>query len=215
MNHFSDKVNLIWDIADILRGPHRRRQADRVPLSQVVQVLNERFGTNFTATDELFWEQVRDDAVANKNLQLRGVSLINFARRQTSGERSLAMQQVENIPFGIAEENDGVATLLHRLGKKGNSLLLEAPAGGREIRDLEGQVAEARIVHSGRRAGGAVGFDDLNHRPIGRPHEQCAAVLRLIVDRESETLHVPAGQPLRVGRRNRGVFNACHHNPRL
>jgi hypothetical protein len=28
-------------------------------------VLNERFGTNFTATDELFWEQVRDDAIAS------------------------------------------------------------------------------------------------------------------------------------------------------
>ena len=23
MNHFSDKVNLIWDIADTLRGPYR------------------------------------------------------------------------------------------------------------------------------------------------------------------------------------------------
>jgi type I restriction enzyme R subunit len=51
-----------------------RNEDEQVPLSQVVQVLNERFGTNFTATDELFWEQVRDDALANQNLQQAGAA---------------------------------------------------------------------------------------------------------------------------------------------
>jgi type I restriction enzyme R subunit len=51
-----------------------RNEDAPVPLSQVVQLLNDRFGTNFTATDELFWEQVRDDAVANPNLQQAGAA---------------------------------------------------------------------------------------------------------------------------------------------
>jgi hypothetical protein len=29
MNHFGDKVNLIWDIADTLRGPYRRLNTAR------------------------------------------------------------------------------------------------------------------------------------------------------------------------------------------
>jgi type I restriction enzyme R subunit len=51
-----------------------RNEDEQVRLSLVVQVLNDRFGTNFTPTDELFWEQVRDDAIANQNLQQAGAA---------------------------------------------------------------------------------------------------------------------------------------------
>ena len=51
-----------------------RNEDAPVRLSQVVQLLNDRFGTNFTATDELFWQQVRDDALANQNLQQAGAA---------------------------------------------------------------------------------------------------------------------------------------------
>jgi len=36
MNHFSDKVNLIWDIADTLRGPYRPPEYRKVMLPMTV-----------------------------------------------------------------------------------------------------------------------------------------------------------------------------------
>ncbi len=46
------------------------RQPDKdVPLSQLIDILNERFGTNFTATDQLFIEQVAETAIANESIK--------------------------------------------------------------------------------------------------------------------------------------------------
>ncbi|HEU0140069.1 MAG TPA: DEAD/DEAH box helicase family protein [Bryobacteraceae bacterium] len=42
---------------------------EEVPLSRVVDVLNERFGTDFTANDELFWDQVREDAAGDESVR--------------------------------------------------------------------------------------------------------------------------------------------------
>jgi type I restriction enzyme, R subunit len=39
-----------------------------VPLSSLIQVLNERFGTDFRPADELFLVQIREDAAANQQL---------------------------------------------------------------------------------------------------------------------------------------------------
>src|ERR1039458_3432797 len=36
LNHFSDKVNLIWDIADTLRGPYRPPEYRKVMLPMTV-----------------------------------------------------------------------------------------------------------------------------------------------------------------------------------
>jgi type I restriction enzyme, R subunit len=47
----------------------------------VVDVLNERFGTEFTSSDELFWEQVRADAAADESVRNAGEvnTIDNFA----------------------------------------------------------------------------------------------------------------------------------------
>jgi type I restriction enzyme, R subunit len=80
-----------------------RNEDEQVPLSQVVQVLNERFGTNFTATDELFWEQVRDDAVANPNLQQAGAA-------NTREDFAYALlQQLEELVVNRMDRNGGQA----------------------------------------------------------------------------------------------------------
>ncbi len=45
---------------------------DRVPLSEIIKVLNERFGTNFTDEDRFFFEQIREKAANNQQIvQLR------------------------------------------------------------------------------------------------------------------------------------------------
>ena len=40
-----------------------------VPLSSLITVLNERFGTEFTVADQLFFEQVRETALSSEELQ--------------------------------------------------------------------------------------------------------------------------------------------------
>ena len=68
-----------------LKGPSDvgtgRIEDEQVPLSRVVDVLNERFGTEFTSSDELFWEQVRADAAADEAVRNAGEAntIDNFA----------------------------------------------------------------------------------------------------------------------------------------
>jgi type I restriction enzyme R subunit len=80
-----------------------RNEDAPVPLSQVVQLLNDRFGTNFTATDELFWEQVRDDALANPNLQQAGAA-------NTRDDFAYALyQHLEELVVNRMDRNGGQA----------------------------------------------------------------------------------------------------------
>jgi len=44
-------------------------EGPRVELSKLIDIINERFGTEFTAADQLFFEQAREEAAANENLQ--------------------------------------------------------------------------------------------------------------------------------------------------
>lgn len=37
---------------------------EKVPLSEIIQVLNECFGTQFTDRDRLFFEQIQEEAKA-------------------------------------------------------------------------------------------------------------------------------------------------------
>jgi type I restriction enzyme R subunit len=41
---------------------------EKVPLSEIIKVLNERFGTNFTDEDRFFFEQIREKATANEQV---------------------------------------------------------------------------------------------------------------------------------------------------
>ena len=45
---------------------------EQVLLSRVADVINQRFGTDFTPNDELFWDQVREDATADETIRGAG-----------------------------------------------------------------------------------------------------------------------------------------------
>ena len=60
-----------------------RAQDEDVPLSQLIDILNERFGTNFTPADQLFFDQVKEEAKADDEVVLRAQAnddFGNFAR---------------------------------------------------------------------------------------------------------------------------------------
>jgi type I restriction enzyme R subunit len=66
------KIDLTEGQAEPLRGAIAvgTRQPDKeVPLSQLIDTLNERFGTNFTPADQLFFEQITETAIANDSIK--------------------------------------------------------------------------------------------------------------------------------------------------
>jgi len=58
-----------------------RVEDEEVPLSRVVDVLNQRFATDFTPNGELFWQQVREDAASDEQVRDAGEenTIENFA----------------------------------------------------------------------------------------------------------------------------------------
>ena len=42
---------------------------EKVELSTLIEIINDRFGTTFTEADELFFSQIREEAVADEALQ--------------------------------------------------------------------------------------------------------------------------------------------------
>jgi len=111
----SGKSNSIAWLAHHLSTLHDgqdRKVFDSVIVITDRLVLNERFGTSFTATDELFWEQVRDDAVASQNLQQAGAA-------NTRDDFAYALFQhleelVVNRMAGIFFENPEVRNVIQR-----------------------------------------------------------------------------------------------------
>ena len=95
--------------ADALEGPSDvgTGQADEdVQLSTLVGKLNERFGTEFTPADQLFFDQVRETAVANEQLRqaVMANSIENF--------EPVFNKQLENL---FIERMDGNEEIFVRL----------------------------------------------------------------------------------------------------
>lgn len=49
-------------------GTGRAKEADKARLSEIVEVLNERFGTTFTGADQLWFDQVMEDMTGDEEL---------------------------------------------------------------------------------------------------------------------------------------------------
>jgi type I restriction enzyme R subunit len=81
-----------------------RAKDKKAPLSEIIQVLNERFGTNFTEEDRLFFEQIKERATSNPEvIQLRQAN--PFDKFQL-GLRKL----IEEFMVQRMSENDKIVT---------------------------------------------------------------------------------------------------------
>ena len=47
----------------------KRSREEKAPLSEIIDVLNERFGTEFEEADRLFFEQIEAELIKNETLQ--------------------------------------------------------------------------------------------------------------------------------------------------
>lgn len=79
-----------------------KAREEEVQLSQLISILNERFGTDFKPADQLFLDSIREDAVANEELRQAAAanSIENFGYAFKDALKGLfidLMEQNESI----------------------------------------------------------------------------------------------------------------------
>ncbi len=91
----------VYSPTDVGTGTAKEEKA---PLSEIIQVLNERFGTAFTEEDRLFFAQIKARATANA--QVIQTALANPLDKFQLGVRKL----VEDLMIQRMAENDKIVT---------------------------------------------------------------------------------------------------------
>lgn len=81
-----------------------KAKEEKAPLSEIIQVLNERFGTSFTEEDALFFEQIKARATANN--QVIQTAMANPLDKFQLGVRKL----LEDLMIQRMAENDKIVT---------------------------------------------------------------------------------------------------------
>lgn len=81
-----------------------KAQDERVPLSQIIEVLNDRFGTEFTEEDRLFFQQIRERAVNHEQI-IKTAQANEFDKFQL-GIRKL----IEDLFIQRMADNDKITT---------------------------------------------------------------------------------------------------------
>jgi type I restriction enzyme R subunit len=129
--------------AEPLKGPTdvgTGQPDEEVQLSTLVERLNERFGTEFTPADQLFFEQVRETAIANEHLQqaVMANSIENF--------EPVFNRQLENLFLERMEGNEEIFVRLM------NDEAFRNVAATHLMRAVYKQVREAQSENSSTRA---------------------------------------------------------------
>lgn len=77
---------------------------EKIPLSEIIKVLNDRFGTNFTDEDRFFFEQIREKATTNEQV-------IQLRRANPFDKFQLGLRQlIENLMVERMADNDKIVT---------------------------------------------------------------------------------------------------------
>ena len=81
-----------------------KAKEEKAPLSEIIKVLNERFGTNFTAEDRFFFEQIREKATSDDQV-------IKLRRANPFDKFQLGLRQlIEDLMVQRMADNDKIVT---------------------------------------------------------------------------------------------------------
>jgi len=81
-----------------------KAKEEKAPLSEIIKVLNERFGTNFTDEDRFFFEQIREKATHNEQV-------VKLKRANPFDKFQLGLRQlIENLMVERMADNDKIVT---------------------------------------------------------------------------------------------------------
>lgn len=127
----------VYSPADVGTG---KAKDEKAPLSEIIQVLNERFGTAFTEEDRLFFEQIKARATANEHV-------IQTAMANPLDKFQLGVRKVlEDLMIQRMAENDKIVT---RYMDDGEFQRVAFPLLAREIFDtVRAQFGEGPEVRS-------------------------------------------------------------------
>ena len=105
---YAGPIDLKLGEVQTVKGPTEvgtgKAKDNKAPLSQIVEVLNERFGTHFTEEDQLFFRQIKEKAV--KNDQIIKTALANPLDKFELGIRKL----IEDFMIERMGENDKIVS---------------------------------------------------------------------------------------------------------
>ncbi len=91
-------------LASITEAGTGRLEDEKKPLSEIIDVVNERFGTEFTDEDRLFFEQIKEKAMRNEEVQK--TALANPLDKFQLGIRKI----IEDFMIQRMSENDKIVT---------------------------------------------------------------------------------------------------------
>lgn len=81
-----------------------KAKEEKAPLSEIIKVLNDRFGTNFTDEDRFFFEQIREKATANEQV-------VKLRRANPFDKFQLGLRQlIEDLMIERMADNDKIVT---------------------------------------------------------------------------------------------------------
>lgn len=81
-----------------------RAREDKAPLSEIIEVLNERFGTNFSEEDRLFFEQIREKATNSPEV-------VRLRQANPFDKFQLGLRQMlEDLMIQRMSENDKIVS---------------------------------------------------------------------------------------------------------
>jgi len=105
---FSGSIDLKVGEPEAVYGPTDvgtgKAKEEKAPLSEIIQVLNERFGTTFTDEDRLFFDQIKARATANN--QVIQTAMANPLDKFQLGVRKM----IEALMIQRMAENDKIVT---------------------------------------------------------------------------------------------------------
>jgi len=105
---FSGAIKISEGEAQYVKSPTDvgtgKAKDEKVPLSEIIAVLNERFGTQFDEEDRLFFQQIKEKA--NKNHQVIQTALANPFEKFELGIRKL----IEDFMIERMADNDKIVT---------------------------------------------------------------------------------------------------------
>ncbi|OQA52710.1 MAG: hypothetical protein BWY45_03126 [Euryarchaeota archaeon ADurb.Bin294] len=92
------------------------KKGDKTPLSKIIEILNERFGTEFTESDQLFFDQIQKEAASNEKLK-------QAAQANDKDKFGFALKkELKKIIEGRTEKNEKIVTKFFEGGEFRNQV---------------------------------------------------------------------------------------------
>ncbi len=119
----------------------KRAKEDKAPLSEIIDVLNERFGTEFEEADRLFFEQIEAELVENETLKTQAkvnkLDTFKYAFEEMFIDKLIERMDQNQEIFEKILENQSFGSLVKELMMKNVYAKLNDSSGNLETESFE------------------------------------------------------------------------------